>query len=107
MMALLNALIHVHILHWCRVHVLSIGSKKSLAKSFQKLQEIPKMGEISLSNHLTRNVIEIEFDDILDHVNDLLNLLASGNVSFTYLEEFYHVFRENDFTDFKVNLLVH
>ena len=34
MMSLLNTLIHVHVLHWCRVHILSIDSKKSLALTF-------------------------------------------------------------------------
>ena len=77
-----------------------------LAEKFQNMQEVSYMAELTLSNGLTWNMVEIVLEYFANNTDDALYFLSVGLGTFTEPEELDHGLREDDFTYFEVNLIV-
>jgi len=77
-----------------------------LTQEFQNMQEISDMTKFPFRNGLSGDVVKIVLQDFSNNIDDSLYFLSIGLWTFAEPQELDHGLRKDDFTDFKVDLVI-
>lgn len=70
------------------------------------MQEISDMTKFPFGNGLSGDVVKIVLQDFSNNIDDSLYFLSIGLWTFAEPKELDHGLRKDDFTDFKVDLVI-